>query len=131
MTSLPEYQEAAHANARNKGFYDVADRLKDLVRRLEPTDPELAQMILSDYYSNRMMLIVGELSEAHEQLRMGRAMNEEYVVNGKPEGIPSEFADVFIRLSDLSEEIKISLERVVGGKMNFNSGREKLHGKKF
>lgn len=41
-----------------------------------------------------------------------------------------ELADVGIRLMDLSEEAKISLENEIGKKMNFNSERPQLHGNK-
>ena len=132
MTDLAELQKLAHENARNKGFHDTADRLKALVMNLRETDSELAELILSSYYSNRLMLIVGELSEAHEEIRRGRAMNEQYEVDGKPEGVPSELADVGIRLLDLQGEIEVELETTMGNKMGFNSTRPHLHGgKKF
>lgn len=79
MSNLEDLQQQAHKNARDKGFHAVADRLKVHVEELRSQDPELAALILSSYYSNRLMLIVGELSEAHEELRTGHLMSDVYV----------------------------------------------------
>ena len=64
-----------------------------------------------------------ELSEAFEEYRHGRGLNETYYENGtKPCGIPSELADVVIRIFDL--------EKIILEKMEYNETRPYKHGDK-
>lgn len=139
--SIDTFAATAHENARARGFHDVADRLKALVDGIRngadlsafTGDPELAELIIGSYYGNRLLLIVSEVVEAQEEIRHGHAVDEEYEVNGKPEGVISELDDIVIRAGDLIEEIKPGrLGATLAGKMGFNSTRERLHGgKKF
>jgi NTP pyrophosphatase (non-canonical NTP hydrolase) len=82
-------------------------------------------------HTKRLLLIVGELVEAFEEMRAGHAVTEVYEKNGKPEGVPVELADVQIRLWDLAETMGISLQGEVLRKEAFNRTREFMHGKKF
>lgn len=108
-TSLKELQVAAHKNAVEKGFWDEV--------------PNIDRMVA---------LIHGEVSEMHEEYRKGKAPTEIYYrEDGKPEGIPSELADIVIRCVDLAEGYGIDLEKIVLEKMEFNSKRPYKHGKKF
>lgn len=127
---LTKFQNVAHANARAKGFHDVADRMKAYAEAVRVTDPEVANLIISNHYGNRLLLIVGEAIEAQEELRHGHAADEEYIVNGKPEGMPSEVNDIQIRAADLAGEIGMDSGRGLALKMGFNSTRERLHGGK-
>lgn len=120
--ALDRLHEGYHANARRKGFVDIHDRLKVLVETVreggtvEP-DAELADYLVNIEAGNELMLIVAELGEAHEQIRTspfpidqtyyfdedGNATLERVAPDGtirKPEGYPSEIADVEIRLGD-------------------------------
>ena len=138
--ALDRFAEVAHANARARGFHDVADRLKALAeavrngvvfKEFEP-DPELADLILGSYYGNRLLLVASELVEAQEEIRHGHSVTEEYEKDGKPEGVPSELADVDIRVGDFWGEIKIKPSSVLRKKLGYNEKRERLHGgKKF
>lgn len=137
--ALDRFAEVAHANARARGFHDTADRLKEWAEAIRTgisgtvaPDPEVADLILASYYGNRLLLVVSELIEAQEEIRHGHAVAEEYEVNGKPEGVPSEIADVDIRTGDLWGEIGIKPSDVLRKKLGYNSTRERLHGgKKF
>lgn len=159
MTELSEIAKASHANARAKGFHDLSDRLKAHTEEMRvgctpcqlEADPELADYIDAMYAGNRIALIIGELIEAHEELRSGKKMGEAYTdpaksvdrrvgSNGhtdkwettpKPEGIPSELADVVIRVLDTAVEFGIDLEEVIADKARYNRAREAMHGRAF
>lgn len=83
--------------------------------------------------SELLMLIVTELGEACEALRKGRrqqlgSFTDIYWVKDTFE---DEIADVFIRLGDLCEAEGIDIEWQIKKKMEYNSTRPQLHGKKF
>lgn len=149
--AIRAFQAYCHQQSRARGFYDEPDRLLALVTALRASDPDLANYIYAMYLGNRLMLIVGEVSEAHEEERSGRAPTETYFLdNGravlpddphiregrglgvdKPEGVPSELADIFIRLMDHAEELGIDLAEIIRIKLEYNATRPHKHGKKF
>lgn len=51
--------------------------------------------------------------------------------DGKPEGIPSELADIMIRVADLAGAYDIDLAKIIDQKMTYNASRPHLHGKKL
>lgn len=72
-----------------------------------------------------------ELSEALEESRKGKPINETYYVEGKMEGIPSELADVVIRIMDICGKYNIDLGQAIVEKHQFNKSRSFKHRKKF
>jgi NTP pyrophosphatase (non-canonical NTP hydrolase) len=95
--------------------------------------------------NDELMLIVGEVAEAHEEDRKGKgpgqryyshlgvartsAHNEEQGLN-KPEGIPSEMADILIRVLDFCWRYNIDIDAVVEEKLAYNATRGYRHGGK-
>jgi len=78
-----------------------------------------------------MILAVSELVEAFEEYRNGHLPNEETrIVDGKPEGVRSEIADVFIRLFHYCAVHGIDIGAEVTLKMQYNETREYRHGGK-
>jgi NTP pyrophosphatase (non-canonical NTP hydrolase) len=78
--------------------------------------------------SSKMMLLVTECAEAIEDVRSG-AINESIDSTGKPLGLPSELADIAIRLFDLAEWLEIDLEGAIERKIAYNAKRPYKHGK--
>lgn len=106
--------EAAAAN----GWHD---RFKEI---------EAAGDIVADreHVISKLSLITCEVSEAIEALRDG--LPYEVVIDGKPEGMPVELADVIIRALDLAFMLGIDIGDVVARKLAFNATRGAMHGGK-
>lgn len=80
----------------------------------------------------KLMLIVGEVAEAHEEFRSTTNIHHVYYrEDGKPEGFEFELADVLIRLLDLAGALGIDLGAVVAEKHAFNQTRPHKHGRNF
>ena len=78
-----------------------------------------------------LALLHTEVSEATEEVRKTDYVPNRtyYRADGKPEGLPAELADVFIRLLDTAESFGIDLEAAVREKMLYNAKRPYRHGK--
>lgn len=138
MTSISELQRICGEAAAAKGFHDdrpaaaPADASENLKR------VRAAQ--LRDWQGNKLMLIVSEVAEAQDELRKGHQADHTYYPEAplqgahklyKPEGVPSELADVVIRVLDFCYTEGIDLESIIEEKLAYNATRERLHGKVF
>lgn len=83
-------------------------------------------------FGDFIALCHSELSEALEYFRKtGNTTETIYETdNGKPEGVPSELADVIIRIADYCGQMNIDLEEIVRVKMDYNKSRSYRHGNK-
>lgn len=131
---LHQIAREANQTSREHGWYD-------------PEQPPRS-------FGDLCMLFTSEISEAFEQFRDGRALDEIYwkcsecgreastpigqhmlgnvscVGVMKPEGVPIELADVWIRMGDTIYEEGIPIERALTIKMNYNHNRAYRHGGK-
>ncbi len=90
----------------------------------------------------RLALITTEVAEAIEELRNGHAVDETYYPDAhafavgpgaapfKPEGVPSELADIVIRALDAAGAWNIDLEEIIEEKLAYNVTRGHRHGGK-
>lgn len=112
IQSLNMLRDEVHQNAVNKGWWD------------KPRE-----------FGTLCALIHSEVSEALEEHRNGKDENMSYVSfdnNGieKIEGIPSELADIIIRVLDICGFHDIDIELIIRKKMKYNASREHKHGGK-
>lgn len=137
QVSIRELQERGGKAAAAKGFHDDRPQpnwfSKIFVR--------FYQSGLRDWQGNKLMLIVSEVAEAQDELRKGHTADYTYYPVAvdkpgggailKPEGVPSELADVVIRVLDFCYTEGIDLQTIIEEKLAYNATRERLHGKKF
>lgn len=116
--NISALQAIAYKQSADKGFHDN-----------EPTE---GRALLS-LNAERIALIHSELSEALEELRAGQPVNHTYYKYDKPtkpEGVPSEMADVVIRVLDFCGSNGIDLEAMITEKLAYNASRGYKHGGK-
>lgn len=82
-------------------------------------------------FGDAIALIHSEASEAFEAYREGTPFIEMFTTDGKPIGIPSELADIIIRVLDTCGEYEIPIGDVVLQKLQYNATRPHKHGGKI
>lgn len=106
--NISDLQSLAYNQARLSGFHPDDDRTT---------------------FGDRIALIHSEASEALEAFRdLGHT--KPMLDGQKPVGVPSELADVVIRVADLAESYGVDLERAILDKLAFNKTRPYRHGNK-
>jgi hypothetical protein len=133
VEALRELQQTCGDTAASKGFHDDRPHPHGIY----------GPHTLRDWQGNKLLLIVSEVIEAHDEIRNGRAADETYYPTlppvgeevghalHKPEGVPSEIADAVIRCFDFAYTEGFDLAGIIAEKLVYNASRERLHGKKF
>lgn len=147
IETLSELQSLVFSINESKGFHD--DRPKPLRIGSTLTGQKERQNALANWQGNKLLLIVSEVAEAQDEIRKGRAADETYYPEvgvqkareliahdrrgklPKPEGVPSEIADVVIRCFDFAATEGFNLGQIIAEKLAYNNTRPFMHGKKF
>lgn len=79
----------------------------------------------------KLMMIVTEVIEAVGEYRNGNALRTRYTEGNKPEGMPSELADIIICTLDLASYLEIDIAHHVREKHAYNKTRPHRHGEKL
>lgn len=110
IPTINKWVDRVHENAKAHGWYDGKKK----------------------NFGELLMLVTTEVAEVMEEYRNGKDFNEIYYdEKGKMQGIPSELADIVIRVMDICGYYKIDLERAIIEKHEFNKKRPYKHGGKI
>jgi len=145
-----EHEQLAKWLRELRAFKVEADK-QALWRKLNATAADLPQTIrewqqaVDDYavskgwregepdFAALMLMMTCEVAEAFEEYRDGHEITETYYKPEKPtkpEGVPSELADIVIRVLDFCGHVGIDLQAIMAEKHAFNQTRPFRHGGK-
>lgn len=139
IKAIRTLQTEIGAGNRANGWREQSDRLAGPAYDGTPE----AQSALDNYAVTKAALITTEVAELIEEIRNGRAIDETYYPTAagatryendgkifKPEGVPSELADIVIRALDFADEFDIDLADAIAEKLAYNATRGIRHGGK-
>jgi len=143
--NIEELKTKSHQIAVDNGFW------KDFEISNNQKTEEEGQIFKDLFISQKLLLMISELTESMESLRKSRtyqgdkALLDDLCEQSKnnpslfqmrfvhlvKDTFEDELADTFIRLADLCEKLNIDIESFIKMKMSFNSMRSEKHDKNF
>lgn len=126
--TIPELVSEAYETAKSKGWHEEERSLPEIIALMHS---ELSEA-LEDYRTGRALEEVYYEESSMPVITHGREVGwkEEARVILKPCGIAIELADVIIRIADTCGSLGIDLERALRMKMDYNKTRPYRHGGK-
>jgi NTP pyrophosphatase (non-canonical NTP hydrolase) len=121
--TINELVREAHENAIAKGWWEEPRSFGELIALCHSELSETLEDYRAGHKPDQMWY---ELKGAIGAL----SANEQVTPEWKPCGIPSELADVVIRIFDMCGRYGIDLERAIAEKMAYNATRPHRHGGK-
>lgn len=117
-----------NVNSHMKGFWDDMNISIEKLQshNIEYGCPNNDEKATKDaYISQKLLLVISEISEATEAMRSNKYGLEE------KNTFEDELADSIIRILDLCAELNIDIEKQIDWKMKINKQREYKHSKNF
>jgi NTP pyrophosphatase (non-canonical NTP hydrolase) len=138
MKTINQLVQEAHQNAVSKGWWEEDRSFGEIIALIHSEVSEA----LEDHRNGKG---VKEVWYEYNDARYGKLTSkdpemwivtnnyseERAEVLGKPCGIPSELADIVIRVFDACGRYDIDLERIIEEKMEYNATRPQRHGGKI
>ncbi|MFH5187657.1 hypothetical protein ACHHV8_36565 [Paenibacillus sp. TAB 01] len=123
MKSINQFVKEAHENAITKGWWMEDRSFGELIALMHS---ELSEA-LEDYRNGELPTTMWYEKKVNGELKTEAIQIDD---NWKPCGIPSELADVVIRVFDACGRYGIDLEQAIEEKMAYNATRPQRHGGK-
>lgn len=120
--SITELVKEIHAGNREKGFWD---KFRNVGEMLMLANSELCEALEADRKGNYCKLSKEELKALSQNFD-----KDVFLANVK-DSFEDELADTVIRVFDMAGGLGIDLESHLLAKLQYNTTREKLHGKKY
>lgn len=121
--SINDLVNTAHGNAVSKGWWDEDRSFGEIIALIHSEASEA----LEDFRDGHGTAEVWYESKNSQGVRVSQ---EQLDSTWKPCGIPSELADIVIRVFDACGRYGIDLERAIAEKMAYNATRPQRHGGK-
>ncbi|MEK8133136.1 hypothetical protein WMW72_35260 [Paenibacillus filicis] len=122
--NINELVKAAHANAIDKGWYEEPRSFGDKIALIHS---EVSEALEDHRNGNNPQTVWYEIKDTDGQIIKSNLLESE---KWKPCGIPSELADIVIRVADMCGYYGIDLEKAISEKMAYNATRPHRHGGK-
>lgn len=129
MSQINELVHTAHENAKSKGWWDEDRSFGEVIALIHSEASEA----LEDFRNGKLPTEIwyeeelGDVTITHYPNTLPQLKIPEY---WKPCGIPSELADIVIRVFDACGRYGIDLEQAIAEKMAYNAIRPVRHGGK-
>ena len=138
--TINEYVKEAHDNAVKHGWWEKPKSMGELLALIHSEVSEALEEHRNGktpnetYYSGKVKANDGKVTHIMTSNQVGYAaigyQPNIHIDITKPEGIPSELADVVIRVFDMCGYFGIDLEDAISEKMEYNKNRPYKHGNK-
>ena len=123
---INELAKKVHENAKEKGFFDTKKNIGEMLALIHS---EVSEALEAD--RNRQYCKI-DLSQSNVLMGWGNDIDYQRAYIELVKGsFEEEMADIVIRVMDMCAFKGIDLEYHIKAKMRYNSGRVKMHGKKY
>lgn len=128
--TINELCEAAHQNAKDKGFWYKERNMGELLMLINSELVEALEAHRKNRWTNGYDIQMMRDFDVFDEHNSSAEFKVDFEKNVK-DTFEDEIADAFIRLADLCGGLGINIEAHIACKMAYNKTRERLHGKAY